>query len=122
MPFPPADRLPALRQTLNLSTEEFAYSLDLPVRRARRILRPTYQPCVGLLARVRRSFPQVNPDWLLCGEGDMLLAAPASTGNSIENNYGTVHQTVNHYHFIGLPTGQGRSLLIGILKHFKAWK
>jgi hypothetical protein len=107
----PNDRLAHLQDVLHLSTSQFSTALGLPLARTRRLMRPGRTPTVGLLARVRRCFPQVNPDWLLSGEGDVLCST-RPTGNAIGTNYGTATQTI-HYHFNGLPTD--RLQLINLL-------
>ena len=120
------DRLRLLRLTLNLSTDEFSAALDLPLRRTKRLLKPGRKPTFGLMARVRRSFPQVNPDWLLSGEGSILLSPPATDGNAIGHNYGTATQTIVHnYHLNGLPIPPTTrllliSLLASHLQHLKS--
>lgn len=106
----PADRMGHLRTVLNLSTTEMALLLDLPRERMKRILRSREKPSVTLLARVRRALPYINPDWLLTGEGPvlliqppftdtppstLLLALPIATGNAIHTNTGTANQTYN---------------------------
>ncbi|MDB5268018.1 MAG: hypothetical protein JWP58_1058 [Hymenobacter sp.] len=91
-----ADRLSHLCVALNLSIAQFAERLGLTLRRARRVIRTTHKPSVGLLARVRRAFPSVNPDWLLLGEGEVflnLLLAP-NAGNYIGINYGHCVQII----------------------------
>ncbi|WP_310397292.1 hypothetical protein [Hymenobacter sp.] len=102
-----ADRLSSLCLALHLSTAEFAALLDLPPRRARRVLKPTHRPSLKLMARVQRAIPQVNPHWLLCGEGEMLSRPldpqPSNTGNWVGTNYGTVHQTIQTIVFCGPP-------------------
>lgn len=110
----PNDRLAHLQYVLQLSTPEFSTALGLPLARTRRLMRPGRTPTVGLLARVRRSFPQVNPDWLLSGEGDVFSPAQP-TGNAIGTNYGTANQTII-YNFNGLPTDlANRAQLIRLL-------
>ena len=111
----PTDRLRYLQQALHLSTIEFADALRLPPERIRRLLRPHRRPTVGLLARVQRCFPHVNPLWLLTGEGEVFFNPPGA-GNAITNNYGTATQTI-HFHFDHLPTNLlNRTLLIGFLE------
>lgn len=103
----PADRLGHLRTVLDLSTSDMALLLDLPRERMKRILKSKAKPSVTLLARIRRALPYVNPDWLLSGEGPVLLthspAAPlyqyplpiAAPTNAIHTNHGTANQTLN---------------------------
>jgi hypothetical protein len=94
-----ADRLSCLCAALNLSITDFATHLDLPLRRAKRVLKPERKPSLKLLNRVHRAFPQVSTLWLFCGEGQMFIPAPtptATSGNYVGNNYGTLHQTIYH--------------------------
>lgn len=110
----PHDRLAHLQLVLHLSTPEFSTALGLPLARTTRLLRPGRTPTVGLLARVRRCFPQVNPDWLLSGEGQVLCSSIAA-GNSISTNFGTSTQTII-YNITGFPDATAdRTQLIGML-------
>ena len=98
-----------LRTVLDFSTNEMALLLDLPRERMKRILKSKAKPSVTLLARIRRALPYVNPDWLLTGEGPVLLthlpADPlyyhlpitpiATPANAIHTNNGTANQTLN---------------------------
>lgn len=106
MPCRPADRLGLLRTVLDLSTTEMALLLELPRERMKRILKSKAKPSVTLLARIRRALPYVNPDWLLTGEGPVLLTTPpavplyhplpiAAPANAIHTNHGTANQTLN---------------------------
>ncbi|WP_310393657.1 hypothetical protein [Hymenobacter sp.] len=100
-----ADRLSSLCLALHLSPADFALLLDLPLRRARRVLKPSQAPSLKLMARVQRAIPQVNPHWLLCGEGEMLSRPreSANTGNWVGTNYGTLHQTIHTIVLSGPP-------------------
>ena len=93
-----ADRLGYLCIALNLTTADFADHLDLPLRRARRLLKPDRKPSHKLLRRVHRAFPHISCLWLFCGEGDMFSQGtsrePPNAGNYVGANYGTVHQTI----------------------------
>lgn len=94
-----ADRLMRLCEALNLTPTDFALHLDISLRRATRVLRPTRKPSLSLMARVQRAFPHVNAYWLLCGEGTMFRDAPAAGeppngGNNVVTNYGTLHQNI----------------------------
>lgn len=95
-----ADRLSHLCVALNLSIAQFAERIGLTLRRCRRVLKTTHKPSLGLMARVRRAFPSVNPDWLLLGEGEVFLSltlgptlAP-NAGNYIGINYGHCTQII----------------------------
>lgn len=97
-----------LRTVLNLSIADMALLLSLPKERMKRILKSRAKPSVTLLARVRQALPYCNPDWLLTGEGPVLLttqqpvATPLhhplpitptnATGNTITHNNGTANQ------------------------------
>lgn len=84
-----ADRLAHLCLALNLTPQQFATRLDLPLHR---VLRPTRRPSDQLFARVLRAFPEVSATWLCLGEGELLRA---TGGNTIGINYGTATQA--HY-------------------------
>ncbi|WP_210516456.1 helix-turn-helix domain-containing protein [Hymenobacter terricola] len=94
-----ADRLSHLCVALNLTLAQFAHHIGLTIRRAKRVLKTTHKPSIGLMARVRRAFPNVNPDWLLLGEGEVflsLIVAPAANaGNYIGINYGHCVQVMH---------------------------
>ncbi|WP_345117653.1 hypothetical protein [Hymenobacter algoricola] len=68
----------------------------------KRILKSRAKPSVSLLACIRRALPYINPDWLILGEGPVLLSKPFSAplhhllpdpGNSIGTNHGTATQS-----------------------------
>jgi len=85
------DRLSHLCVALNLTPQDFADRMGLPLRRANRVLRPTRAPSRKLIARVLGAFPQVAPTWLLIGEGPVLLPTTL-LGNYIAVNYGHTTQ------------------------------
>lgn len=89
-----ADRLSHLCVALNLSIAQFAERLGLTIRRARRVIKNTHKPSVGLLARVRRAFPHVSADWLLLGEGEVFHSS-SNAGNYIGINYGHCVQVIH---------------------------
>ncbi|RZJ94735.1 MAG: hypothetical protein EOO60_02355 [Hymenobacter sp.] len=87
-----ADRLGHLCVALHLTPQQFAESIGLPLHQTTRILHPTRAPSRPLAARVLRTFPQVDPAWLLCGQGEMFL--PTKQGNYLAVNYGHCTQIV----------------------------
>lgn len=87
------DRLTHLCVALNLSLTQFAERLGLTIRRAKRILKNHRKPSIGLLARIRRAFPQISPDWLILGEGDVFLQSTTHV-NHVGCNYGTLTQII----------------------------
>ncbi len=93
-----ADRLRHLQKALRLSPVDLAQALDIPERRVRQLLKSEDKPTLALVARLRRTFPQVNPDWLLLGEGDIFLAraqmAQLYGSNYIGSNSGTCIQNI----------------------------
>ena len=91
-----ADRLGYLCLALNLSTSDFAVMLDLPLRRAKRVLKPTRKPSLKLIARVLRAIPELNHLWLLDGDGTMFNTdEPPNLGNYVGTNSGTCYQIIH---------------------------
>lgn len=97
----PAERLGHLRIVLNLSISDFAAALNVSERRIMRLLKARTKPSISLIARVRRSFQTINPDWLILGEGPVFLdhTSTATAGNNVVlSNTGTTHQTTVNIH------------------------
>lgn len=103
-----AGRLRHLCVVLDLTPEDFAARLNLPLRSARRVLRYSRKPSLGLMARVQQAMPELSAKWLLCGEGSM-FHKPQQTGDTVNSHvginqgnstgavYGTCHQTIYSY-------------------------
>jgi hypothetical protein len=98
-----AARLACICLAFNLSVAGFAQRMSLPLRRAKRILKPDRKPSLKLLNRVHLAFPEISLPWLFCGEGTMvpLLALPAPVApiepsNCVGTNYGTLYQTITY--------------------------
>jgi hypothetical protein len=70
--------------------------MGLPLRRAKRILKPSRSPSLKLMARVLRAFPEINAHWLISGTGELFTTQPTTNaGNAIGINYGSSIQVIN---------------------------
>ncbi len=89
-----ADRLCQLCKALQLSPEDFARRLNVPVHRIEEILQSNRFPTLKLIARVLQVIPNVNPSWLLNGAGAMLIQeTPATIEQQVARNGGVVMGT-----------------------------
>jgi DNA-binding transcriptional regulator YiaG len=97
------ERLKILVDKLGLSVNAFSEALGVPGTTTRNYLVRGTNPKSEFLAKITRRFEHVNPNWLLLGEGEMMLPGyePSQVmvshtknnyGNNVGNNRGTVSQ------------------------------
>ena len=65
------DRLKQLLQHLDMSAAEFADSIGVQRSSISHILSGRNNPGLEYIQKILRSYPQVNPDWLVTGNGNM---------------------------------------------------
>jgi transcriptional regulator with XRE-family HTH domain len=65
------DRLKLLLEVLDLSSAEFADSIGVQRSSISHILSGRNNPGLEFLQKILRAFPQVSPDWLIMGVGDL---------------------------------------------------
>lgn len=72
-------RLKRIIDKSNLSVNAFAKRVDVPQTTLSNMIKRGTEPSTKTLNAVLSAFPEVNPDWLLTGSGEMYLSNKLST-------------------------------------------
>ena len=72
MALPISERLRALIHHLKLTRTEFARECGLIPERVSKTIRSNSEPKLGMISSIYLRFPEINPHWLITGEGEML--------------------------------------------------
>lgn len=72
-------RLKRIIDKSNLSVNAFAKRVDVPQTTLSNMIKRGTEPSTKTLNAVLSAFPEVNPDWLLTGSGEMYLSDTLST-------------------------------------------
>ena len=75
-------RLKQVIEKSDLSVNAFAKRVDVPQRTLSHTLNRGSEPSTKTLNAVLSAFPEVNPDWLLTGSGEMYTDRPSTTENT----------------------------------------
>ena len=99
---------------LNLKVRTVAHDLDVSETNIRNYLTRDSKPSSDIIEKIVRSYPLVNPVWLITGEGEPLFSETGDpsliytknihhgTANTLGVNHGTSHQG----HIIGMPPAE----------------
>ncbi len=86
-------RLRFFKESLGISTTEFATELGTSQSAMSLILAGKRSLSRGMVARIKQHYPRLNESWLLTGEGDMALCASQSTNSQFTDNGGNNQYT-----------------------------
>lgn len=75
-------RLKRIIDKSNLSVNAFAKRVDVPQTTLSNMIKRGTEPSTKTLNAVLSAFPEVNPDWLLTGSGEMYTDRPSTTENT----------------------------------------
>ncbi|MDB5268020.1 MAG: hypothetical protein JWP58_1060 [Hymenobacter sp.] len=85
-------RIKFIMDAHDLSIRKIARTLDVSDTNIRNYIARDSKPSSDVLEKILRSFPQVNPAWLLTGEGEPLFSKTPDSGElsttSTKNNSG----------------------------------
>jgi len=76
------DRLEKVMQHYALNASEFANATGVKRSALTHVLSGRNQPGIRFLQKILEAFPDVNGDWLLTGNGQMLKLAHSNVNNS----------------------------------------
>jgi len=69
------DRIKMIMERAGLSQREFASKLEISEASLSNVFRGATNPTSNHVAAIHRAFPDVSTDWLMFGEGEMLVGA-----------------------------------------------
>lgn len=75
------DRLLKIIKQYNLTSSRFADELGVQRSGISHILSGRNQPSFDFLVKLMKQYPEINPDWLIMGNGTMLRTAIKEKGN-----------------------------------------
>jgi hypothetical protein len=75
-------RLKQVIDKSDLSVNAFAKRVDVPQTTLSNMIKRGTEPSTKTLNAVLSAFPEVNPDWLLTGSGEMYTDRPSTTENT----------------------------------------
>lgn len=75
------DRIRQLMESQHLSQQSFADMLDISPASLSSIFNDRTRPTLNHVDAIKRSFPNINLQWLLYGEGEMFKSGVAETQN-----------------------------------------
>jgi hypothetical protein len=85
------DRIRQLIDFTGLSVSQFADDIEVPRAILSHILGGRNKPSLDVILKVIANYRNINPDWLLLGEGDMLIkVAP----NTVPSDDQTITETI----------------------------
>ncbi|NDK56345.1 helix-turn-helix domain-containing protein [Pontibacter fetidus] len=80
------DRIRQLIEFTGLSVSQFADGIDVPRAILSHILGGRNKPSLDVMLKVIAAYRNINPDWLLLGEGDMLIKVATVTTQPDSSN------------------------------------
>lgn len=76
------DRIHQLMDTLQMNQQDFAAKLSISAASLSSIFTGRTNPTNNHVMAVHRAFPEVSVNWLMFGEGEMLVSGAAALGES----------------------------------------
>ena len=77
------DRIRQLMDELQMTQQDFAAKLSISPASLSSLFTGRTNPTNNHVQAVHRAFPEVSVNWLLFGEGEMLVSTDAALGNSL---------------------------------------
>lgn len=99
------DRIRQIMETKHLNQQSFASLIGISTASLSSIYSDRTKPTLNTVAAIKKTFPEVNTDWLLSGVGSMINSNVVDNSDSPENGLQKTHGTIN-----GSPTLPGNPL------------
>ncbi|MFD2515611.1 helix-turn-helix domain-containing protein [Pontibacter locisalis] len=88
------DRIRQLMEFKELSSSQFADTVDVPRAVISHIISGRNKPSLDVIIKIISAFPEVNKDWMLMGEGNMLSGLVKKTDSEMDPNTAFVAKNV----------------------------
>lgn len=83
------DRIRQLMEAQQLTQQNFAEKLNISPASLSSIFNDRTKPTLNHVDAIRKSFPNINLDWLLYGVGEMFVTPGGSSNDSVPSNSGS---------------------------------
>ena len=80
------DRIKQIMEAVGLSQQDFAKELGISAASLSSIFTGRTNPTNNHVMAIHRVFPQINVNWLLFGEGDMIMKNQATNAPSLDKD------------------------------------
>lgn len=80
------DRIRAVQDYAHLSQQDFAARLNISPASLSSIYTGRTNPTNNHVMAVHRAFPEINVNWLMFGEGEMLISATPNNGSEVSSD------------------------------------
>lgn len=82
-----AEQIIKLISWLQINKNQFAMSIGVPQAILSHILSGRNKPSLDVMKKIMQAYPQINPHWLLFGDGDMFTASAHTASKSEEAHF-----------------------------------
>jgi len=76
------DRIDLLLKYRNISASQFADEMDIPRSVLSHVLSGRNRPSLDFILKILKACPEINPGWILLGEGTMLKEGKITAGKA----------------------------------------
>jgi transcriptional regulator with XRE-family HTH domain len=76
------DRIDLILKSRNINASQFADEIDIPRSVLSHVLSGRNRPSLDFILKILKAYPEINPGWILLGEGTMLKEGVTSAGKA----------------------------------------